>query len=426
MEDLLAIIVDSDSESVTVQVKIPLSSKGMLPTEENIQKGVNQAGLLATRYALSQYDTDGSPIRYDGKKYTGKGYQPKIYQCPFGEFALSRYVYQSNSGGHTFCPLERDARIIIGSTPQFSKMVSSKYAQMSAGHVQRDLAENHQRHISPTYIQTISQMTGLLAEINQGWEYDIAVDTSAVSCIGVSLDGTCMLMCSDGWRLAMVGSISLYAADGERLHTIYVAQPPEHGKEEYYKIFKKEIERVLEQYPGCSHVGIADGAPDNWVFLQPFVSYQIVDYFHASEYISKVAGAAFKRKFQAREWITTSCHTLKYEPGGAKKILKEMQGMIKKKITDKKKEIITQSITYFTNHLHQMDYPTYMQKNMPIGSGVIEAACKVIIKQRMCNSGMKWTDASARSVLFLRTLNETDGRWTQFWEKINRNGVNIK
>jgi hypothetical protein len=73
-----------------------------------------------------------------------------------------------------------------------------------------------------------------------------------------------------------------------------------------------------------------------------------------------------------------------------------------------------------------MDYPTYMQKNMPIGSGVIEAACKVIIKQRMCNSGMKWTDASARSVLFLRTLNETDGRWTQFWEKINRNGINIK
>jgi hypothetical protein len=39
MEDILAIIVDSDSESVTVQVKIPLSSKGMLPTEENIKRG---------------------------------------------------------------------------------------------------------------------------------------------------------------------------------------------------------------------------------------------------------------------------------------------------------------------------------------------------------------------------------------------------
>jgi hypothetical protein len=426
MEDILASIVYSDSNSVTIQVTIPLSSKGMLPTEENIQRGVNQAGLLATRHALSQYDSDGSPIKYGGEKYTGKGYQPKIYQCPFGEFTLSRYVYRSNSGGHTFCPLERDARIIIGSTPQFSKMVSSKYAQMSAGHVQRDLEENHRRHISPTFIQTISQTTGLLAELNQGWEYDIAVDASEVSCIAVSLDGTCMLMSNDGWRLAMVGSISLYGAEGERLHTIYVAQPPEHRKEEFYRIFKKEIERVLGQYPGCARVGIADGAPDNWTFLQSFVSYQIIDFFHACEYISKVADAVFKRKFQAREWMTASCHTLKYEPEGAKKILKEMQAMTKKKITDRKKEIITQAITCFSNHLHQMDYPAYTQKNMPTGSGVIEAACKVIIKQRMCNSGMKWTNAGARSVLFLRTLNETDGRWTQFWGKINRYGINIK
>jgi hypothetical protein len=49
---------------------------------------------------------------------------------------------------------------------------------------------------------------------------------------------------------------------------------------------------------------------------------------------------------------------------------------------------ITQAITWFTNHLHQMAYPTFTQKKMPTGSGVTEAACKVIIKQRMCNSGM--------------------------------------
>ena len=51
---------------------------------------------------------------------------------------------------------------------------------------------------------------------------------------------------------------------------------------------------------------------------------------------------------------------------------------------------------------------------MPIGSGVIEAACKVIIKQRMCNSGMKWTDAGAKTVLLLRCFNETDGKWQQY------------
>ena len=56
---------------------------------------------------------------------------------------------------------------------------------------------------------------------------------------------------------------------------------------------------------------------------------------------------------------------------------------------------------------------------MPIGSGVIEAACKVIIKQRLCQSGMKWTDTGAKTVLALRCLNESDSMWKQFWDKIS-------
>ena len=64
-------IIQSDSKSVTIQVTIPLSDN-MLHTEEAIQQGINQAGLLATQQALSQFDTDGSPIKVDKKKYTSK------------------------------------------------------------------------------------------------------------------------------------------------------------------------------------------------------------------------------------------------------------------------------------------------------------------------------------------------------------------
>jgi hypothetical protein len=87
-----------------------------------------------------------------------------------------------------------------------------------------------------------------------------------------------------------------------------------------------------------------------------------------------------------------------------------------------KKEIIQSAITYFTNHLHQMNYRKYLQNNWPIGSGVIEAACKVIVKQRLCNSGMKWTDYGAKTVLALRCFNKSDGMWEQFWNKVNRYG----
>jgi YesN/AraC family two-component response regulator len=145
--------------------------------------------------------------------------------------------------------------------------------------------------------------------------------------------------------------------------------------------------------------------------------------FHASEYLSKASRAAFKRKSDGKEWLTEACHRLKHEEEGAKKVLKEMRGFLKKKITEEKKKEITRCITYFTNHIQQMKYPEYSAKKIPIGSGVIEAACKVIIKQRMCNSGMRWSDSGAKNILILRCFNETDGKWKQFWDKINKLGI---
>ena len=65
-------IINTDSQSVTIEVTIPLK-EDMLSTEEAIQQGVNQAGLLATQYALSRYDTDGSPVEIGEKEYTCKG-----------------------------------------------------------------------------------------------------------------------------------------------------------------------------------------------------------------------------------------------------------------------------------------------------------------------------------------------------------------
>jgi len=220
----------------------------------------------------------------------------------------------------------------------------------------------------------------------------------------------------------MVGSISLYDRAGERIHTTYLAQAPEYGKETFYRDFSKEIETIKKTYPQTTYVGVADGTSDNWKFLQSFVDIQVLDFFHASEYLSKVSNAAFKRKFEGKEWLKQSCHTLKHEVDGAKTLLKEMKALMKKKISQEKKEAIDTAITYFTNHLEQMNYPVYLSKNIPIGSGVIEAACKVIIKQRMCNLGMRWTDDGAKNILVLRCFNETDGKWEQFWNKITKMG----
>jgi hypothetical protein len=357
-----------------------------------------------------------------GKKHTGKGQVSKAYQTPYGEVVVCRHVYQSNAGGCTFCPLDNDARIITSATPKLAKMVSSKYSESGATQVQKDLELNHGRHLSRQYIQSLSQSIGSLIIEKKNWTYDMEVDSVHVHSVGISLDGVCMLMSDDGYRQAMAGSISLYYFGGERIYTRYIALPPEYGKERFYEIFSREIKNVRKQYPDAIYVGVADGAPDNWTFLQSHVDEQILDFFHASEYLSKASKAAFSSVDKASKWLEKACSTVKNEEGGAELALSQMREFLSKKIKNNKKEIIQSSITYFTNHIHQMKYYQYQLRQLPIGSGVIEAACKVIVKQRMGNSGMKWKDYGARTVLALRCFNKSDGMWEQFWNKVNRYG----
>ena len=72
-----------------------------------------------------------------------------------------------------------------------------------------------------------------------------------------------------------------------------------------------------------------------------------------------------------------------------------------------------------------MDYSTYREKGFPIGSGVTEAACKALVKQRLCRSGMRWKDKGIKTVLSLRALLLTTDRWQQFWQNINRYGAGV-
>src|SRR5690242_19387004 len=109
-------LIERSDTSVTLQIEIPLG-RSMLDAEERIQAALNQAGRLATGEALQQFDTDGSPIVIGGTTWTSKGQEPKTYQTPYGDTVVARHVYQTAQGGATFCPLERDARIILTAPP---------------------------------------------------------------------------------------------------------------------------------------------------------------------------------------------------------------------------------------------------------------------------------------------------------------------
>ena len=416
-------IIEKNAKGIKVEIFIPFG-KTMLSTEENISRSLNKCGDLATSAALYQYDTDGSPITANREKYTSKGKVSKKYQTPYGEIDIERHVYQSSKGGKVFCPLEEDARIIVGTTPKFSKQVASKYSDLGSSRVEKDLSGNHSRNISREYIRKISEsVSDLIEKKSNKWSYSVPVEEKYINSIGISLDGTCMYISNDGWRLAMVGAIALYNEEGERLYTQYAAAPPEYGKQIFYDAFSSDIDKILKLYPNAIRIGVADGAADNWSFLGKHTDIQTLDFFHASEYLSNVAKIIFRNKGKQLSWFKKSCHTLKYKKGGAVGLLKEMDAFLDKKYSIKNNETIKKSVTYFKNHIHQMNYSDNVGKNLPIGSGVIEAACKIIVKQRMCNSGMKWKNKGAKSVLNLRAINHSGDKWEQAWNKIDRYGM---
>lgn len=421
-------IISQSNSEITIQVKVPLK-QSMLESEQSILESVNEVGMLVTEEALKQFDADGGPIVVGDVKFTLRCQSGKKYQTPYGMVYIDRQVYQTSKGGKVYIPLESGARIIQGATPRFAKMLSHKYSNLAAPSVIEDLSDNHGRKIALSYLQNVTDYVGSVAQAKEEcWEYDNPPLDSPVNAIGISLDGAYILTVKDGYREGMVGSIMLYDKKGDRLHTTYVAASPEYGKGTFYERFEREIKREKERYPNAQTVGIADGAKDNWSFLEQYTSMQILDFWHATEYLSEASHAVFPRKSQnaeREEWLEKQCHDLKHKKGAATSVLKSLKNCTANRLNKVVKENLDATITYFNNNIKagRMKYHRHIEKNLPIGSGVIEAACKTIIKQRLGASGMRWKANGIKMILSLRSLVKTKGRWNQFWEKINVSGV---
>jgi len=411
-------------EELVMEVKVKLSDS-MLAGEECIQQALNEAGQLATDVLLKHFDTDGTPIAVGALKLTSKGRVSKKYQTPYGEVEVPRHVYQGTQGGSTYCPLDKDARIIHSATPKFAKQLSHKYSKLSVDEVKTDLESNHGRKLSRGYIQSVSEAVGTIAQAKEEhWSYSTPKQSKAVNAVSIGLDGTCMYLRDDGFREAMVGTVALYDKQGERLHTTYIAAPPEYGKAQFMARLEREIAHVKQDYPKALYLGVADGAQDNWSFLKRHTTIQVTDFWHATEYLASASEAIFPKRKEAerQNWLEECCHKLKHVQGAASRILTELKGCATKKLSEEKAGKLNKTITYFTNQKPRMKYSAQVARKLPIGSGVTEAACKTIIKQRLCRSGMKWKDRGASIVLSLRCLDRSN-RWEEFWDKISQYGV---
>ena len=410
---------------VAITVRFPLQGN-MLEMENQILDAVNKVGAAATEHALKRFDADGRDIRVGDVKFYSRGQFNQKYESPYGPVEVKRFVYQTAKGGRSFVPLEERARLVRNATPRYAQQITSKFANGGAPSVKRDLESNHARCVSLDYIKTLSDLMGALAQAREAdWEYDLPPLPAPVKTLSVGLDGTCMFMNDEGgWRQAMVGTISLYDKAGERMHTIYTGATPEYGKETFLERLDRELERTRVLFPDATVQGLADGAADNWAWLSERTDVQVLDFWHLSEYVGRAGEAAYpKNPLLREEWVETWCHAFKHEPGTPKRFLAELRNR-RRGLKGDALETLSDTARYVTNQQDRLGYPDELKAHRPIGSGVTEAACKTLIKERMCKAGMRWKRDGASAVVALRALQLTEGRWEQFWQKIAQFGVN--
>lgn len=143
----------------------------------------------------------------------------------------------------------------------------------------------------------------------------------------------------------------------------------------------------------------------------------ILDIIHVCEYLWKAAAALYGEKSKGRiGWVRQKLLAiLNSKVGYVISSLKQLTR--KRKLSQGKRKTLQTVITYFENHKHMMDYAACLEKGYPIATGLVEGSCGSLVKDRMEQSGMRWSLNGAQAVLDLRAVKKNND-WEQFWESI--------
>jgi hypothetical protein len=229
------------------------------------------------------------------------------------------------------------------------------------------------------------------------------------------------------YKEAACGTVSFYDAEGERIETVRYARAPEHKK----KILKSQLTAELESIFGVRAdlklVMLSDGAPDHWDFLSELPerfgvteSRQAADIFHVLERVKKALDVYHGEGSTAARAAFEECRLwLREEEDGADRVLRALRYRRDRSSGSKRTAIVTQ-IKYLENRKRDglLSYKELLDENLPIGSGVVEAACKTLATQRLKCSGMSWSHPGAEAILTLRSLIQSD-RWEAGWKIVS-------
>lgn len=414
---------------------------------ESFERDVHALFTQAEREVLAEglegFDVDVPYILIDGRRHTRVLRASETYTSAVGPVTVTRTLYRSGRGNKAVAPLELRAGIVEGHwTPLAARQASFLVAQLTPQECEATLRELG--NMTPSK----SSLDRLPKRLSHRWEsqredYEAAlrarltVPEDAVS-MAVSLDGV-MVPMKDGAREAKraearaagrrtkgpagyqevgCGSVSFYDAAGERLDTLRFARMPEAKKATLKSMLAAEVHAILGQRPELTVVKVADGARDNWTFLAELVpeGEERVDFFHAAEQLKAALDAAYgENNPKGCAQFDKLRHVLRNDADGVNKIIRALIYLRSKHPRQKR---IGEVLGYFRRHRRRMDYAPAAERNLPIGSGVVEATCKTLATQRLKRSGMRWRHTGGQAILTLRGLVQSN-RFEQAWDLLS-------
>jgi len=223
-----------------------------------------------------------------------------------------------------------------------------------------------------------------------------------------------------GNREVGCGTLTLYDEEGEPLVTRRMGRMPESKKVTLKEMLRRELSSVLEKGPDLKLVKAADGAKDNWTFLSnellPGQGIEVVDFFHAIEHLKRALDAAYgENSPKAKSQYEKLRHILRHDLKGADKVIRSLCYLRDKH--PRRKKIATE-LKYFRKNRHRMQYAELAAQNLPIGTGIMEAACKTLATQRLKRSGMRWGNEGGQAILTFRSLVQSN-RFDRAWDLLS-------
>jgi hypothetical protein len=227
----------------------------------------------------------------------------------------------------------------------------------------------------------------------------------------VEADGV-MVPYRDGWHEMKIGLVG-GQVDGKLTAVSYVAQrasPDQFGPRLLAEAARRGALEVvgwegsplrprLALLPEVAVLG--DGAPWIWNLAAEHFGkrVEIVDFYHASEHGWTVANALYGQgSALAKVWAEARANELRDQ--GAAPVQAALAAAHAP--TPAAQEVLRRERGYFRTNAARMDYPTFREAGLPIGSGAVESSAGHLAQQRLKRSGARWSEPGAQHVINVR------------------------